>query len=273
MYKNICIIGLGSLGGFIAEETSKLSTIETLMLIDDDTVEYQNLPNSIYTHEDAGIKKADAIVKYLHNPTRTKIISCAKKYIEGTIKLPDFDLVIDCRDFFYNRGEEIDIRLSLYDKTLIIDAEQNVVYVRNFEGKYNKSINKNEIKIAAGSFFEKLMDGSIKNMIEEQCSYSVTCSNGINIVKKCDRLDLNLGNYTFEKMLYDMNLKSDINIKILGYQFLVKQKTFTSYNDVINKFKQLFKGSTIDLKTYFIIYDFDEYGNYRVTFHPELGGA
>ncbi len=42
-YKNVVVIGLGTLGGFIAEAISNLENTEKLVIIDNDIVESKNL--------------------------------------------------------------------------------------------------------------------------------------------------------------------------------------------------------------------------------------
>ena len=46
MQRNICVIGIGSLGGYLARNLSELETTKNLLLIDYDTVERENLRNS-----------------------------------------------------------------------------------------------------------------------------------------------------------------------------------------------------------------------------------
>ena len=63
MYSNICVIGLGSLGGYLAKNLSELETMKNLLLIDYDTVEQENIKNSIYSQRDIGKLKTEAILQ------------------------------------------------------------------------------------------------------------------------------------------------------------------------------------------------------------------
>ena len=42
------VIGVGALGGFVADSISDIEELETLTIIDQDIVEMRNLRNSIY---------------------------------------------------------------------------------------------------------------------------------------------------------------------------------------------------------------------------------
>ena len=67
MYNNICLIGLGTIGGFLAKNLSEIESIKKLLLIDYDTVETENIKNSIYTNKDIGKLKTSAIYDKLDN--------------------------------------------------------------------------------------------------------------------------------------------------------------------------------------------------------------
>ncbi len=98
-YKNIVVLGLGTLGGFIAEAISNLESTEKLVIIDHDVVESKNLRNSIYRQIDIGCPKVEALKDILsyQNPD-IEIWAFQTEYVEGVTKLIKEDLVIDCRD-------------------------------------------------------------------------------------------------------------------------------------------------------------------------------
>ena len=88
MYSRICVIGLGALGGFLAKNLSELETTKELLLIDYDTVEQENIKNSIYLKRDIGKLKTDAIIDKLNSEAQVSTLS--KKFIEGKTKIEGY---------------------------------------------------------------------------------------------------------------------------------------------------------------------------------------
>ena len=79
MYNSICIIGLGTLGSFLAKNLSEMEFIKKLILIDFDVVENNNISNSIYKKQDINEYKTESIKKYLSN--EIEIITITEKFI------------------------------------------------------------------------------------------------------------------------------------------------------------------------------------------------
>jgi len=95
--KTVTIVGLGSLGSFTALLLAKNGV--NLNLIDFDKVSVENLSSQIYSKNDIGRFKADALEDYLRklNP-EIGIRSSKEKLDSSSIKILDSDLVIDCTD-------------------------------------------------------------------------------------------------------------------------------------------------------------------------------
>jgi len=164
LYSKICVIGLGTLGGFLAKNLSELETTKELLLFDYDTVEPENIKNSIYLKKDIGKLKTEAICDHIYN-SNIQINKRAEKFIEGKTKIPKYDLIIDCRDFTYERKDLIDIRLFISGKSLIIDCRKNVNYEKQHEGRYIINLTKTEIKSASLNVTMLICTGVIKDLI------------------------------------------------------------------------------------------------------------
>jgi len=169
VYKSIAVIGIGTLGGFVANAVSNLETLETLIVIDHDTVESKNLKNSIYRQIDVGLKKTDALDEIISrkNPDVT-IISFNEKYIEGKTKIPKCDLVLDCRDFTYDRLKEISARLYISSRYLMVDCRKNVEYRVKSEGKYLTELTKEDLRYAASLILMLVYNDTISKLIKDQ---------------------------------------------------------------------------------------------------------
>ena len=175
MFKNIAVIGLGTLGGFLCKHISELENIKELTIIDHDTVESKNVFKAIYKFSNVGEYKTDALAEIIQDDVN--VIKVRKKYIEGKISLPICDLVIDCRDFVYDRGEEIGVRFYISERVLIIDCRKKVRNVCNYEGSYRVQLSKSEINKAAFFAAQIINSDQLENMMKN------------NLVQ---RIDLNL---------------------------------------------------------------------------------
>ena len=167
MYSTVCVIGAGSVGGFIIKNISHfLDDLTRLVVIDDDIVEQKNIGKSVYRQEDVGKLKVDCIRNMLSD--RVEVISIAERYTEGTTKIPKSDLVIDCRDYTYNRKSEIDVRLYLSASYLVVDCRKAVRYDHLTHGKYITNISNVDLMKATSLFVLMIQDGTLKRMIDNQ---------------------------------------------------------------------------------------------------------
>lgn len=227
MYRTIAIIGLGSLGGFLAKSISELENIKKIVLIDFDIVEQSNIKNSIYRKKDIGKNKTDSlknIILSFNDSIELDLIN--EEYIEGKTKIPDCDLVLDCRDFICTRYNEIDAKLYLSSRYLIIDCRKDAKYQSNYKGKYIDNLTKTDIRNAAFNASLFINNGLIKELLEKQIvhrielDYMEKVTNEIinNIIDKPDIVfDKNGGEKLLNlpesiQKIMDMNKKGDITI-------------------------------------------------------------
>jgi hypothetical protein len=181
MYKSIVIIGLGSLGGFFADNISKMKGIENLILIDPDIIETKNIGNSIYKRDDIGKFKVEAMSRIIYNNNsliKTKIFPI--EYIEGKIWLPESELIVDCRDEICSRGGEIDVRFYISYKTLVIDCEKYHKVVFKQTGRYSHNLSLSELTIASSIASQYIDKKILTDFMERQLVFQAE----IDLVKK-----------------------------------------------------------------------------------------
>jgi hypothetical protein len=176
--KNVCsvtIIGLGSLGGYICESLSKISSIKKMIIIDYDRVQKKNIGESIYTSKFIGDSKVYAIKRIISssNPD-LEIIGIKEKYIEGKTKLPcKTNLIFDLRDFIYDRSGEIDTRLFITGRYIVLDCRRKVSYNNHFEGDYNEKVTKLDLANAANIVSSLVENGKIFDLISKEIVHKV----------------------------------------------------------------------------------------------------
>ena len=173
--KRIAIIGLGTLGGFLSKHISELDSVKELVIMDYDLVETKDIYKSIYDHSKVGELKVTALKEIIGDDVL--VMDFNHKYKEGKTKLPECDLVIDCRDFVCDRLGEIDVRLYISGTVLIIDCRKIVKNKCQYDGAYTINLSKTEINKAAFFATQIIDSDQIENLMKN------------NLIQ---RLDLNL---------------------------------------------------------------------------------
>ena len=168
VYKSIAVIGLGTLGGFVANAVANLESLESLILIDHDTVEAKNLKNSIYRQIDIGSKKTESLCEIIkHKNADLTIIALNEEYIEGKTEIPGCDLVLDCRDYTYDRRKEIDVRLYISSRYLMVDCRKKAQYKIKTEGKYLIELTKEDLRYAGSLASMLIHNNTIEKLIKD----------------------------------------------------------------------------------------------------------
>jgi len=247
VYKTITVIGLGTLGGFIANAVSNSESIENLKIIDHDIVETKNLKNSIYRQIDVGLAKTEALKDIiLSKNSNTNVDIRSEKYIEGKTILSKSDLVLDCRDITYDRTSEIDARLYISSRYLIVDCRKNVKYMNKRVGKYIVELSKDDLRYAASIISMAIHSGTITSLLRSKSvqKYELDYVKHIDNYK-CDLLYENL--IDEEKFInlpdkivpiIELNKLSDVNV-FLGSKVLpiteriIPKNTLQNSGDVI----------------------------------------
>ena len=174
MIKTVAIIGLGSIGGFLAKHLSEYESIRQITLVDFDIVETKNIGNSVYDFKDIGELKVDAISKIIEDNVNT--FKRVSKYIEGKTWIPNCDLIIDCRDFVYDRSGSIDMRVYISGKILIMDCRKNFISSENYQGNYNIKLTKQEMSKATYIISQVITNDDLPNILKNELIYKTDLS-------------------------------------------------------------------------------------------------
>ncbi len=169
IYRKFAIIGLGTLGGFVADAISALENTEELIIIDHDIVEVENLKNTIYREIDIGLTKTEAledIIKF-RNPS-ISVKRFTEKFIEEKTFIPGCDLVLDCRNYTYDRMGFIDARLYISSRYLILDCRNKVTYRTRHKGEYVLHLSKDDLRSASYIVSMLVNGGTITELIKDQ---------------------------------------------------------------------------------------------------------
>lgn len=273
MIKDVTVVGLGSLGSHFCDNLCKLENIKKLVIIDYDVVQLKNLKLSPYRKEDVGKAKVDALEKMIQERNQDiKIVKFNKKFEEGITEVPKTDLVVDCRDFTYDRKGLIDARLSISSRYLLVDCRKSVAYTKNYVGTYPLNIERKDVIDAAEFAGSLVRKNLIERMIEKQKVYAIELDylesmmyRSINqIVKKKDILyDVSSNGIERFSNLLDcidpiifINKLSRIEVYVGNKKFPMSKKTFPrntlkSFTDVISSLSLMI--NPLDYKNYVIL--------------------
>ena len=292
MYKKIAVVGLGTLGGFLAKSISELDKVNEIILVDFDAVEEKNLINSIYTKNDLNKFKVDCLYETISKTCNKKIIPIVDKFIEGETNIPKCDLVIDCRDYIYNRQNLIDVRMYISSRYLIIDCRKNISYVNHYPGKYISSLNRMDLKNAAFNASLLINNGILENLIKRKTVYEFeldynerALSENIQLIEKkkdfiyetepnSSKL-LNLEQNVFPIIERNKNLNMEVYVGDKNYPIIkesIPKMTLLNSNDVISKLSNLL--NKVNYKfNYYLITQKIENNIVIIELLPETGAA
>lgn len=241
IYKRPLIIGIGSIGSILSRKIAEEKDFEKLTIIDYDVVKERNLINSEFENDDVGKKKIDVIYDKFKN--KIEINKLDLKFIENKLNdIYDSDIIIDCRDFLYDR-KNIDVRLFINNKSLIIDCRKCIKYPESYEGNYFWNITKDEIDLILDHFLIMLKNGKIKDLIKHQ-----------NIIK----IDNDYNNVLVDEHYYPPcnDIIVDNSIKISNPEVINKLKVPKS-----REIKITFFDINSDVKKDTVQLDNDKYNN------------
>jgi len=259
--KTIAVIGLGTLGGFLCKHISELEEVKQLIIVDFDIIERRNTYNSIYTLDNIGEYKVDALEDKISEDV--DVIKVNKKYIEGKTKLPKADLVIDCRDYVYNRYTEIDVRLYVSNRILVIDCRK-MVEAKNYPGSYRTILTKSEINKAAFFAAQIIMSDQIDDLIKNNSIHKIDLDLVPSILDEAlKKLVTNKMDIIYEasdglkqlhcveeniKPILDSNKKNDTMVflgstktEIPGWPKIIEKQSLQSSSDVLLMLSKLIK--------------------------------
>lgn len=274
-FKRPLIIGVGSIGSILTEKISNDNFFEKITIIDYDIVKERNLKNSVFTKNDIGKKKVISLYEKFSNKIKMDILD--QKFDESKCnEIYDTDLIIDCRDFLYNRNN-IDIRLFVYSKSLIIDCRRSVNYSVTYEGTYFWNVTKSELELLLENFVAKIKNGSVRKLLLEQDvaevnqNYNFETKNDSVVCKSNILMDTNRKISNPEVVTkIDHTKTRNINVKFCNTNERIKSKTLELYNsdftNIINEINNLIP--KLDNNSYLLVLE-----NNEILIIPETGAA
>ena len=283
VYRSVTVIGIGTLGGFVAEAISKLEGVEKLVIVDHDIVEVKNLSNSIYRQIDIDLLKVDALKDIISD---VQVNTFAIKFDERKdhLHLPTTDLVLDCRDSTYNRGSYIDARLYISSRYLIVDCRKNVHYREQMYGRYIETLTRNDLRYASMTVAMLLHSGTLQSLIDLKSVQKYE----LDYVKRIDKCRYDVlyedvsGDDKFVNLpdkiipILDLNKKHDLNV-VVGSKSMPMSQTvipmgaLRNGNDLITNLDAVTR-IPCNFKNYVVSFT-REYDKILVELIPETGAA
>lgn len=273
----------------MSQSLSELKNIDKLILVDYDKVEERNLSNSIYRKNDVKKYKTTALHDIIKDQSNIDVEILTTRYEEDVTDLPCSDLIIDCRDFVYNRKNKIDVRLYITSRYLVIDCRKNITYDKNYEGKYTTLLSKNDLRKAtmiATSFLQSgFINYMMNNQIVKEISLDYLDEVSNDIKNKYNNRNM-IVDYEASKKLLNLeenitdiiqeNRKKDVLITVgdsSKYPIRkIPKNSIQSANDIISTMSHIIKKSK-DPEKYYIVSITQTQNNYIINLLPESGAA
>ena len=284
MISSVAVLGIGALGGFVADSISDIEELEKLIIVDEDVVETRNLRNSIYRSIDVGFYKVEALTDIIKSKKpELEIISINKKYYEGKTDLPECDLILDCRDYTYDRKSKINARLYMSSRYLIVDCRKNVIYESKTEGRYLTELNRDDLKSAGFITYRLITTNTLQQLMRDSIVQKYELDFMKCIDKPCDIVyDEHLEKNRFINLptqidpILKLNKDRDINVYLgsRNYPFAesnIPKLSLRTTQDLINTFMALTQFN-LQFNSYLVSLN----KNYKETFIeiiPETGAA
>jgi len=294
MYKSIVIIGLGSLGGFFAENISRMDGLQSLILIDPDIVEDRNIGRSIYRKNDIGKFKVETLKNIIkHNSDELNITTHPIEYIDNKVVTPDADLVVDCRDIICSRNNNIDVRLYISFNMLVIDSKKNIKVNKQSNGRYIHNLRNVDLAAASIIATQMIYSGEIKDLIRKQITHQIPINSANKEILKSIRefdnkpdivIDYCKGDekiknfYECLPSIVKANTTKDL-ILIVGQdkegQVIQKFKKceITSFNNAVTKIGEVTRNLNLNYESYTLRLNDLGYDEVYIELLPETGGA
>jgi len=147
-FNSITIIGTGTLGGHLCKHLAESSEINKLTLIDQDLVDSKDTEFGIFKPVDICEPKVHVLYQMFSN-YKIEIEPIVKFYKDGITILPPSDLTIDCRNIFGKRDLNIDMKMFIVDRVLVLDFQKKYKDENQLKGEYRFKLSSHEISTAA----------------------------------------------------------------------------------------------------------------------------
>lgn len=147
-FNTITIIGTGTLGGHLCKHLAENSKVCKLILIDKDLVDTKDTEVGIFQPVDIYEPKVHALYHKFKN-YNTEIEPRVEFYMDGITDLSVSDLTIDCRNTFGKRDLNIDMKMFISERFLILDFGKKYENENQRKGEYAIQLSEHEISRAA----------------------------------------------------------------------------------------------------------------------------
>jgi len=203
---SLTIIGTGTLGAHLCKHLAESSEISKLILIDADTVDSKDISIGIFKQVDICQPKVH-VLHDMFSTYDTEIEPRVEFYKDGITQLAPTDLIIDCRNVFGKRDINIDLKMFITERILILDFEKRFKNESQLKGEYSYKLSKHEISTAAHYATNLIL---CSNILEELLkSQSVKCIH-IDTIKS-----IILQNICSSKQRYDIVYDLDKDVERL----------------------------------------------------------
>jgi hypothetical protein len=199
MVNTIGIVGVGSLGGYIAKSMQRFA--DKIYGVDPDTVEERNLRNSLYNKTDIDKPKVMALKQH--------ITECDYVPVQDDIREVEslkFNHLIDCRDVV-NKNIKSDSKFMVVGKNLQINCSE-LVEDDDIEGDYMIDLGKDDVSQAGRLAAVSLLSGGISSLQKKKMSVNIPLSTK-SLIKEIDFL-VKQANYPEEKRDMGLHLQEEI---------------------------------------------------------------
>jgi len=233
--KRITVIGLGAVGGFLSKCLTACNTVENLLLIDDDKVENKNVSKSIFRKSDIGNLKVDVTKRIIEHISDIKVNTIPEKY-NPSMKLPESDLTIDCRDIITPRdSNDIDCKLSISGKRMILDCRKDVD-VNERKGYYTEKVSKFDLQNATSKMVSLISNEMFPMFLKNELVYYTSMNDEIESAFKVMKDKINTkdliyeSDHIIEKRVYAFSYMSSLVLEKNKYYSMT---VFRSDNPMI----------------------------------------
>lgn len=163
------IIGCGSIGSNVAEQLTRYG-VEDIILYDYDIVESHNIANQLYTEEDIGKSKTEALTNILTkiNPNLKRKIKIEGKYTSQLLT----DYVFMCVDSVEVRNKIVDTNFNNPMIKAIFDFRTTLLEGQCYYANWNKKKHKESLKESLNFTHEE----ALKNTPVSACGFELSVS-------------------------------------------------------------------------------------------------
>lgn len=296
--KSVAIIGVGSLGGFLAESVSAVDCIKRLTILDYDDVEPKNVRNSIYTMRDVGQFKVDVIADKIHERLEglNKSLKIVKRCVKYTndMDLSDHDIVFDCRDVVCSRDRDIDVRLYISFSKLVVDCRPSVEVKNERPGRYIESLSKVMIAMGAARVATLIPNGDLERLIARGIPHEIDLNDTCDDVESCLQREEEKPDYICDMMeghqkianldnvlpqVIEATAKDDVQVcvgtKRASYvENILRQSPYADQRYVIHHLTEMINNLALAYDSYTVSLRYDSRtGKATLELSPDSGGA